>query len=152
MTLRLASPAFRPGQEIPRRHTCDGDDISPALRWEDPPPGTRTYALIMDDPDAPGSTWVHWVAFDLPTDSQTLAEHVPASATLKAGGRHGKNSWGRSDYGGPCPPSGRHRYFFRLYALDAELGLPTGADAGEVRKAMEGHVLATAELMGTYSR
>lgn len=152
MDLKLSSPVFSPGGKIPRRYTCDGEDVSPPLAWTDSPAGTSSFALIMDDPDAPRGTWLHWVLFDLPASTRSIAEAVPARPAPGGGGTHGKNSWGRSDYGGPCPPSGTHRYFFRLYALGGALGLPAGATLEQVRRAMEGRVLGEAELMGTYAR
>lgn len=150
MAIELTSPAFQHGQPIPRRHTCDGEDISPALNWRNIPPGTKSLALIMDDPDAPRGTWSHWVIFNIPPEVTGLPE-LRAGATAGLG-LDGKNSWGRRGYGGPCPPQGTHRYFFRLYALDTLLRLQAGAVREEVLKAMEGHVLAQGELMGTYSR
>lgn len=152
MPFTVSSSAFPEGGKIPRRYTCDGEDISPPLEWRDPPEGTKALALIMDDPDAPRGTWLHWLLFDLPGAARSIAESVPARAKLENGGTHGKNSWGRSDYGGPCPPAGTHRYFFRLYALREPLGLPAGASVEQVRRAMEGHILSEAELMGTYGR
>jgi Raf kinase inhibitor-like YbhB/YbcL family protein len=137
---------------IPVRFTCDGEDRSPELAWSGAPVGTETFALVVDDPDAPGGDWVHWVLFDLPAESTGLPEGVPASEHPEPGGVHGKNSWGRLGYGGPCPPSGTHRYFFRLYALDRRLALRAGATKAEVLAAAEGHVLDRAELMGRYSR
>lgn len=151
-SLSLTSPAFAQGQPIPARFTCDGEDISPALNWGEPPAGTRSFALIMDDPDAPAGTWTHWVLFNIPADMRSLDEAVPALETLTSGARHGKNSWGRLGYGGPCPPAGTHRYFFRLYALDIFLDLPAGAAKKDVQSAMQGHILAQGELMGTYAR
>ncbi len=151
-SLSLTSPAFAPGQPIPTRFTCDGEDISPALNWGEPPAGTRSFALIMDDPDAPAGTWTHWVLFNIPADARALEEAVPALETLSSGARHGKNSWGRLGYGGPCPPAGTHRYFFRLYALDVSLDLSPGAARRDVQSAMQGHILAQGELMGTYTR
>ena len=152
MVFELTSPAFAAGEPIPPRYTCDGDDVSPPLAWSDPPPGTQSLALICDDPDAPVGTWVHWVLYDLPADARELPEAVPADAELPGGGRQGNNSWPRLGYGGPCPPSGSHRYFFKLYALDTVLDLDAGASKKQVLGAMEGHVLAEAELMGVYSR
>lgn len=143
--MQLSSPAFGEGEAIPARHSCDGRDFSPPLNIEDIPEGTAALALIMDDPDAAG-TWDHWVAYDIPVTAT-----VPEGAASL--GTPGRNSWRRTRYGGPCPPSGRtHRYFFRVYALDAPLGLGEGAAKGEVLQAMEGHVLAEATLMGRYSR
>jgi Raf kinase inhibitor-like YbhB/YbcL family protein len=152
MPFELTSPVFAPGESIPTRYTCDGDDISPPLAWTDPPAGTQSLALICDDPDAPVGTWVHWVLYNLPPDARSLPEAVPSDADLPRGGRHGENSWRRLGYGGPCPPSGTHRYFFKLYALDTVLDLDAGVDKKQVLRAMEGHVLAEAELMGVYSR
>jgi hypothetical protein len=150
------SSAFSPGGEIPSRYTCEGEDVSPPLAWSDPPAGTRSFALIVDDPDAPDPkapqrTWVHWVVYDLPADAARLAEGAGAG-TLPPGARQGRNDWGRADWGGPCPPVGRHRYFHKLYALDAKLGdLRTPTEAA-LEPAMEGHVLGRAELVGTYEK
>lgn len=152
VTMELKSSAFGYGQPIPVRYTCDGKDISPPLEWTDPPTGTQSFALIMDDPDAPIGVWDHWVLFNLPAEIRSLPEAVPPDADLAQGGRHGRNSWKRLGYGGPCPPGGTHRYFFRLYALDTALNLPAGATKKDVLRAMEGHILAQAELMGTYRR
>lgn len=151
-TMELTSPAFLQGQPIPLPYTCQGKDLSPALAWSEPPDGTQSFALIMDDPDAPGGTWVHWVLFNIPATARSLPEAFPADASLPDGSLSGKNSWGRTGYGGPCPPSGTHRYFFKLYALDEPLAIQAGADKGELEKAMAGHILATAELMGTFSK
>jgi Raf kinase inhibitor-like YbhB/YbcL family protein len=152
MAFELTSPVFAPGESIPTKYTCDGDDISPPLAWTDPPAGTQSFALICDDPDAPVGTWVHWVLYNLPADARSLPEAVPSGAELSGGGLHGENSWRRLGYGGPCPPSGTHRYFFKLYALDTVLDLDAGVDKKQVLRAMDGHVLAQAELMGVYSR
>ncbi len=148
MTFQLTSGAFAPGQPIPAKYSCDGQDSSPPLQWTDPPAGTRSFTLIMDDPDAPAGVWDHWLLFNLPADTRSLAEQ----ATPPAGSRGGRNSWGRTGYGGPCPPRGTHRYFFKLYALDTSLELAAGATKKELLQAMEGHLLAQAELMGTYAR
>ena len=152
MAFTLTSSAFEPGGSIPRRFTCDGDDLSPPLAWERAPPGVAAFALIMDDPDAPVGTWDHWVVFNLPPDARALPEGVRAAANLPAGAAPGRNSWGSQGYGGPCPPGGIHRYFFRLYALAAPLPLQAGASKGELLRAMEGRVLGQAELMGRYGR
>ena len=152
MPFELTSTAFDNRDPIPVKYTCDDEDISPPLQWKDPPEGTRSFALICDDPDAPVGTWVHWVLYDLPASTLSLPEAVPPEAELPDGGRHGQNSWGRSDYGGPCPPGGTHRYFFKLYALDAELELAAGASKEELLRAMDGHILASTETMGVYSR
>lgn len=156
MDLRLTSTAFADGQEIPREYTCDGSDISPPLAWEGTPPGTKSFALIVDDPDAPDPrapkmTWVHWVLYDLPPSCTGLDAGVSASS-LPAGTRRGQNDWKRSHYGGPCPPVGRHRYFHKLYALDAELPDLGVATKRMVEQAMAGHVLEEAHLVGTYQR
>jgi Raf kinase inhibitor-like YbhB/YbcL family protein len=137
---------------IPKRFTCDGEDLSPPLSWSGLPAGTRSLALICDDPDAPVGTWDHWVLFNIPATVTGLPENVPAKASLDDGSVHGNNSWGRPGYGGPCPPGGTHRYFFKLYALDTELNLKTGATKSQLVKAMEGHILDQAQLMGKYRR
>ena len=152
MAFELTSTAFANGDPIPMKYSCDDQDISPPLQWKDPPEGTRSFALICDDPDAPVGTWVHWVLYNLPASTLSLPEAVPSDADLPDGGRHGQNSWGRPGYGGPCPPGGTHRYFFKLYALDAELDLAAGASKEELLPAMEAHVLASTETMGVYSR
>ncbi|MCI0395692.1 MAG: YbhB/YbcL family Raf kinase inhibitor-like protein [Chloroflexi bacterium] len=152
MPFELTSSAFTYGKHIPQKYSCDGQDISPPLAWRDPPAGTQSLALIVDDPDAPRGDWVHWLLFNLPAGARALPEAVPADSELASGGRHGQNSWRRPGYGGPCPPSGTHRYFLRLYALDSTLDLPAGTTKLQLTRAMEGHILAQAELMGTYSR
>lgn len=153
MTLLLSSPAFQAGEPIPVKHTCDGPDLSPPLTWEGAPAATRSFGLICDDPDAPGGTWVHWVLYNLPADTAALAEGVPPLPTLPNGARQGYNDFKRLGYGGPCPPRGRaHRYFFKLYALGVGPDLPAGATKPDLVAAMEGHILAQAELMGTYRR
>jgi len=148
MTLELTSPAFSEGEAIP----CTGEDVSPALAWTGVPEGTQSIALIMDDPDAPGRTWDHWVIYNLPPDTTRLPEAIRSDGDLPAGAVHGRNSWNRNDYGGPCPPSGTHRYFFKLYALDAMLDLPPGAAKQALLDAMAGHILAETQLMGTYQK
>ena len=152
MSFELTSTAFGNGDLIPTKYTCDDQDISPPLQWRDPPEGTRSFALICDDPDAPVGTWVHWVLYNLPASTRDLPEAVPSDSDLADGGRHGQNSWRRPGYGGPCPPGGTHRYFFKLYALDAELELAAGASKEQLLAAMNGHVLASTETMGVYSR
>lgn len=153
MTIKVTSSAFEAGGTIPMKFTCDGPDVSPALTWNDPPSGTQSFALIADDPDAPVGTWVHWVLYDLPADARSLPESVPKQEQLHDGARQGRNDFGKIGYGGPCPPPGKpHRYFFKLYALDKKLGLKVGATKTGVEKAMQGHILAQAELMGRYSR
>jgi len=151
--LALTSPAFSDGDDIPSLYTCDGDNISPPLAWDGAPADTESFALICDDPDAPNGTWVHWVIYGIPAESRELAEAVPADALLAEGAAQGQNSWPRTGYGGPCPPSGTHRYFFKLYALDSVLDLePGAADKAALLAAMEGHVIAETELMGRYAR
>ena len=152
MTLELTSAAFREGQPIPARYTCTGEDISPPLAWRGAPPGTQSFALIMDDPDAPGRTWVHWVVFNLAADTTALPAAIRSDDDLPGEAAHGQNSWRRSDYGGPCPPSGTHRYFFKLYALDTTLDLAPGATRQQVLDALAGHVLAEGQVMGTYKK
>jgi Raf kinase inhibitor-like YbhB/YbcL family protein len=156
MTMALTSSAFTAGGEIPVVHTCEGADTSPALEWSGVPAGTRSLALVVDDPDAPDPkaprmTYVHWVLYNIPPTATRLPEGA-ARGGLPPGTREGTNDWKRTGYGGPCPPIGRHRYFHKLYALDVDLpdlGTPTKA---QLEKAMEGHVLAKAELIGTYQK
>ena len=150
--MKLSSSAFAEGAMIPAKYTCDGQDISPPLVWADVPAGVAALALICDDPDAPAGTWVHWVAFNLAPGAGGLPGGTPADKTLQAGGVQGVNSWRRIGYGGPCPPSGTHRYFFKLYALDSLLSLSGNATAKDVQAAMKGHILAEAQLMGRYKR
>ena len=153
MAMKIESPAFAGGAAIPSRFTCDGPDLSPALSWSGAPAGTKSFALICDDPDAPVGNWVHWVLFDLPPSTAGLPEGVAKDRELKPGGLQGNNDFHRIGYGGPCPPPGRpHRYYFKLYALDRPLGLPAGASRQDVLKAAEGHILAEAQLMGKYGR
>jgi Raf kinase inhibitor-like YbhB/YbcL family protein len=151
----LASPAFQSGDSIPRQYTCDGADVSPPLDWLAPPAGTVSFALVVEDPDAPGGTFIHWVLYDLPGTSASLPEAVPKSAELPqlGGARQGRTSFGRTGYGGPCPPSGpAHHYHFRLFAVNAKLGLRAGATRDEVMTAMQAHELGRAELVGLYAR
>jgi hypothetical protein len=154
MSLELTSDAFTNGQSIPAKYACTGKDISPALAWNEPPAGTQSFALIMDDPDAPGGTWVHWVLFNIPADTRDLSEDLPITGkNVDPNAIYvGNNSWGKAGYGGPCPPSGTHRYYFKLYALDRTIDLLPGATRQQVLKEMEGHILAQAELMGTFSK
>ena len=153
MPIRVTSPAFQDGADIPRRYTCDGEDLSPELHWDELPAATRSIALICDDPDAPGGDWVHWVLYNLPPRATTLPAGMPAQATLTDGAHHGKNDFHRLGYGGPCPPPGKpHRYFFRLYALDTVPTLPAGASKDELLHAIQGHVVAEGQLMGRYGR
>jgi len=149
----LKSPTFTAEGEIPARHTCDGADVSPPLRWNDPPAGTKAFALIADDPDAPGGTWVHWVLYEMSPQARELPEGVPPRDTVADIGRQGMNDFKRVGYGGPCPPRGpAHRYIFKLYALDGQIDLPPRKNKADVLKAIEGHVLGQAELVGRYQR
>jgi Raf kinase inhibitor-like YbhB/YbcL family protein len=152
MAIEVTSSAFEDGDAIPARYTCDGLDVSPSLSWGSATDRTRSLALIADDPDAPAGTFVHWVIYDLPPDTRGLPEDVPNEQTLPSGAAQGMNGAGSVGYMGPCPPGGTHRYFFKLYALDTELGLGGGATKDEVLDAMEGHILAEGQLMGTYRR
>lgn len=152
MEIKITSPAFEDGGLIPARYTCDGEDISPPLRWDAVPEGTRSIALICDDPDAPMGTWVHWVLFNLPADTRELAEKFPADETLHDGTRQGITDFGSTGYGGPCPPSGTHRYFFKIYALDTKIDLVAVADKARLLEAMEGHILGQGQLVGKYER
>jgi Raf kinase inhibitor-like YbhB/YbcL family protein len=145
--MAIASPAFEHTGTIAVKHTCDGSDVSPPLVIEKVPEGTRSLALIVDDPDAPGGTWVHWVVWNIPPETGKIRE-----GSLPGGAKEGVNDFRRRSYGGPCPPSGVHRYFFRLYALDKELDLGGSARKRDLLRAMEGHVLMEAELMGRYKR
>ncbi len=148
MTMKVTSSAFQAGQAIPTKYTCEGEDISPPLQWSGVPAGAKSFALICDDPDAPVGTWVHWVLYDLPVTTT-----VPASETLSFGAKQGTNDFKRIGYGGPCPPPGKpHHYYFRLYALDADLLLKPGASKQELLRAMDGHILAEAQLSGIYQR
>ena len=156
MTFTIKSAVFQHGGAIPRRYTCDGEDISPALRWSGAPETVQSFALIVDDPDAPDPAapkrvYVHWVLYDMPASVSSLDESGE-ERVLKAGARQGKNDWGRTGYGGPCPPIGRHRYFFKLFALDGMLGDLRTPAKRDLERAMQGHVVASAELMGTYQR
>lgn len=151
MSFKISSPAFVNGEAIPSDFSCDGRDISPALTWTEPPVGTQSFALIMDDPDAQMGTWAHWVLYNIPASTRDLKEGTPTDPQLSDGSLQGKTSAGSTGYHGPCPPSGTHRYFFKLYALDTMLSLSTNADKKELLAAMKGHILANAELMGTFS-
>jgi Raf kinase inhibitor-like YbhB/YbcL family protein len=153
MALALTSTAFKAGETIPQKYTCDGQDVSPPLAWTDPPAATRGFALVCDDPDAPSGTFVHWVLWGLPAAARSLPEGVPPTPTVEDGGRQGRNDFKRTGYGGPCPPPGApHRYFFRLYALDATVDLAPVATKADLLKAIEGHTVGQAELMGRYAR
>ncbi|MBP7734646.1 MAG: YbhB/YbcL family Raf kinase inhibitor-like protein [Spirochaetes bacterium] len=147
-TLTVTSTAFKEGGMIPGKYTCDGRDLSPLIAWSGVPAGAKTIALICDDPDAPAGTWVHWVVFNIPAAVKELAE----GASMPAGAKQGINDFRKLPYGGPCPPGGTHRYFFKVYALDTVLALKEGAAKSELLRAMEGHVLAQGQLMGKYKR
>ncbi len=150
-SLDMKSAAFQNGGDIPRKHTCDGGDVSPALSWTGAPARTRAFALIVDDPDAPGGTWVHWVLYDLPANAKNLAEGS-GGESQPTGAKQGVNDFRKTGYGGPCPPGGTHRYYFKLYALDAPTELKPGATKQQVLAATKGHVLAESELVGRYGR
>jgi Raf kinase inhibitor-like YbhB/YbcL family protein len=153
MTIEVSSSAFGSGATIPKQYTGDGADRSPPLRWSEPPAGTKSVALICDDPDAPRGTWVHWVLYNLPAQTRELDEGVPAKETLSNGAKQGKNDFGKIGYGGPAPPKGKpHRYFFKLYALDTAVDLPAGATKAQLVDAMKGHILAEGQLMGNFGR
>lgn len=152
MSLTLSTKSFAPGGEIPRKYTCEGDNLSPELSWSEPPKGTQNFALIADDPDAPSGTFTHWVLYGVSTETRQLAEGS-SRGQLPAGASQGRNDFGKTAYGGPCPPPGKpHRYFFKLYALDTKLGLKPGASKQQLEQAMKGHVLAQSEVMGTFKR
>ena len=150
--MKITSPAFSQGQPIPTQFTCDGENVSPALVFEDIPAEAKSLALICDDPDAPVGVWDHWLLYNIPATATGLPQNIAPEIMLPDGATHGLNSWRNVGYGGPCPPSGTHRYYFKLYALDAKLNLKAGVDKGALARAMDGHVLTEARLMGTYSR
>ncbi len=152
MEIKITSSAFEDGGLIPAKYTCDGADMSPPLQWDVVPEGTKSIAVICDDPDAPMGTFVHWVIFGLPADTRELAENIPSDETLPSGAKQGTSDFGRIGYGGPCPPSGTHRYFFKIYALDTEVDLAAGASKRELLEAMEGHILGQGQLIGKYKR
>lgn len=149
MAFTLTSSAFSEGNSIPSKYTCDGNDISPPLNWTGAPQNTKSFVLILDDPDAPGGTWDHWVVYNLSSNSSGLTENLQ---TLPAPAQTGKNSWGREKYNGPCPPDREHRYYFTLYALDANLQLSKGPTKNQVEAALKNHLLDKATLMGRYNR
>jgi len=152
-TLQVTSAAFNKGGPIPKKCTCDDADASPPLMWSAAPAATKSFALIVDDPDAPAGTWVHWVIYDLPADARGLSAGMSKQAELADGARQGTNDFRKTGYNGPCPPPGKpHRYFFKVYALDTRLGLKGGASKPDVEKAMRGHILAQGELVGLYAR
>lgn len=152
MTFGLESSAFSHGDPIPHIYSCDGENVSPPLAWGEPPDGTKSLVLIMDDPDAPSGDFVHWVLYGLPAGAGSLPQGVPAEESRSDGSRQGKNGRGQIGYTGPCPPGGTHRYFFRLHAVDIQLDLQAGESKTAVLQHIDGHTLATAELMGTFSR
>lgn len=153
MGFQVSSAAFSGNQMIPKKFTCDGDDVSPELSWSGAPAATKSFALIMDDPDAPVGTWVHWVLYNLPAEAKELPEGVAKQEQLPDGSLQGRNDFRKVGYGGPCPPPGKpHRYFFKLYALDGKLDLKAGASKADVERAVKGHVLGEAELIGRYGR
>jgi Raf kinase inhibitor-like YbhB/YbcL family protein len=153
MSFTLKATAFPNGGVIPKKYTCDGADLSPALSWDDAPAGTQSLALIVDDPDAPMGTWTHWLIWNIPAKATLLPEDTPKMNLLDNGARQGGNDFKRIGYGGPCPPPGKpHRYFFKLYALDARLEVKAGAVRSELEPALQPHILAQAQWMGTYGR
>ena len=152
MAITITSSVFAEGALIPKKYTCDAEDISPDLKWSGVPKEAKSLALICDDPDAPVGTWVHWVLFNIPAGVTTLAAGVPSDPVLKNGARHGKNDFRKLGYGGPCPPGGTHRYFFKIYALDTLLTLESGSTKAQLVDAMRGHILADGQLMGKYKR
>lgn len=153
MDILFESTAFADGELIPPKHTCDGQDVSPPLKWKGVPEGAKSIAIICDDPDAPGGTWVHWVIYNLPASVSELREGLPRTDVVSIGGRQGTNDFSRLGYGGPCPPRGApHRYYFRIYALDIDLQLQAGSTRSDVVRAMEGHILGQGQLMGKYGR
>lgn len=152
MKIKVESAAFKEGGTIPSKYTCDGIDISPPLSWSGIPDGTNSISLISDDPDAPMGTWVHWVLYNIPANVSDLHENLPTKNVLKNKAKQGTNDFGKIGYGGPCPPGGTHRYYFKLYALDKELDLEPGATKEQLLKAMDGHIMAEGQLMGKYSR
>jgi len=153
MPFQIATTAFSAGGTIPKKFTCDGPDVSPQLSWKEAPAGTQSFALIMDDPDAPVGTWVHWVLYNVPANITELQEGVEKQEQLTSGALQGRNDFHKAGYGGPCPPPGKpHRYFFKLYALDTKLNLKAGGTKPDLERAMKGHILVDTELMGRYGR
>lgn len=150
--IKVASPAFKEGRMIPKKYTADGPNVSPPLEWESVPEGVQSFALICDDPDAPVGVWVHWVLYNLPAEIKSLPENVPSKKTLENGAAQGTNDFRKIGYGGPAPPSGTHRYYFKLYALDTKLNLEPGVTKDDLLKAMKGRILAHGRLMGKYKR
>ena len=153
MVLSVSSPAFEQVDRVPEKHTCEGQDVSPPLSWSEPPPGAQSFVVIVDDPDAPGGLFTHWVVFNIPVTTRQLPEALPGRERLDSGALQGKNDFGRIGYGGPCPPPGRaHRYQFTIYALDRSLDLNPGASRKQVLDEMQGHVVAQGQLTRTYQR
>jgi len=152
MAITITSTAFTEGSMIPQDYTCDGEDISPPLAWSGVPDGTKSLALICDDPDAPMGTWVHWVLFNIPAYIMELPSKIPPEKIIQNGAKHGINDFRKFGYGGPCPPGGTHRYYFKLYALDTEINVEAGITKAQLLKTMEGHILAEGQLMGRYAR
>jgi Raf kinase inhibitor-like YbhB/YbcL family protein len=152
LDIKITSPAFDDGGLIPKKYTCDGGNVLPPLRWDAVPPGTESIAIICEDPDAPSGVWVHWILFNLPAECRELTENLPDDETLPDGTRQGVNDFGSIGYGGPCPPWGIHRYFFRIFALDHQLDIVHLVDKDVLKLAMEGHILAAGQLMGRYQR
>jgi hypothetical protein len=152
MKINIKSAAFSEGEMIPLKYTCDGDDVSPPLSWDSVPAGTESFALICDDPDAPVGTWVHWVVYDLPKETRFLHEDFTDQSDLEDGTKQGITDFKRIGYGGPCPPGGTHRYFFKLYALDKKLNEKSGLNKNQLLKAMKGHILGECALIGKYKR
>jgi Raf kinase inhibitor-like YbhB/YbcL family protein len=152
MSFRLFSPSFTESSPILRKHSCHGADISPVLHWDGSPVGTKSFALIMNDPDAPSGDWVHWILYNIPPQIHELPEGFPGEPTSVDGILQGQNSWHQVKYGGPCPPGGTHHYYFRLYALDSMLSISPGVDKHELQQNMKGHILEEAVLMGTFTK
>ncbi|MEJ2103299.1 MAG: YbhB/YbcL family Raf kinase inhibitor-like protein [Ignavibacteriaceae bacterium] len=152
MEIKLTSIAFREGDYVPKKFTCDGENVSPPLDWNGVPAEAKSIALICDDPDAPMGTWVHWVIFNIPSSTNKLSEKVPTDKVLEDGTTQGSNDFRKIGYGGPCPPGGTHRYYFKIYALDKRIELAPGATKGELLHEMNGHIIAEGMLMGKYSR
>jgi hypothetical protein len=151
--MQIQSNVISPGGEFPKRETCDGQDTSPQLAWSGAPPATKSFALILDDPDAPSGTFTHWIVWNIPASAHELPENLPKKTELPDGTRQGRNDFGKIGYGGPCPPPGKpHRYFFRVYALDNAPAVKAGAGRGELEHALQGHIVAQGELMGRYGR
>jgi Raf kinase inhibitor-like YbhB/YbcL family protein len=148
--VKVFTSAFREGGLIPPKYTCDGEDVSPPLEWDGVPQGAQSLALIVDDPDAPSGVFVHWLLYDIPARENGLTEGIGVAGPRAGGGTQGRNGFGKTAYGGPCPPSGTHRYYFRLYALDAALGLPAGVTRQELESAMRGHLIAETQMMVRY--